>query len=133
MHREIAAHAMAGAVLEVEPGLPQTRTCERIKLGAGGAFGEHRARDRDMALEHAGEALAHLRRRLADRDGAGDVGGAVLVLRAGIDQEQLARLDRPIGLAGDAVVHDGAVRAGARNSWKGNILERTTLAPEGFE
>jgi hypothetical protein len=42
------------------------------------------------APEHAGEAVAHLRRRLADRDGAGDVGGAVLVLAAGADQEQLA-------------------------------------------
>src|SRR5262245_52120617 len=86
-----------------------------------------------MALEHAGEALAHLRRRLADRDSAGDVGGAVLILRAGIDQDQLARLDRPIGLAGDAIVHDGAVRPGARDGWEGHILERAALAPESLQ
>ena len=46
-----------------------------------------------MAAEHAGEAVAHFRARRADRDGAGDVGGAVLVLRAGIDQQQIVRAD----------------------------------------
>ena len=35
---------------------------------------------------------------VADRDGAGDVGGAVEILGAGIDQVELARLERPVGL-----------------------------------
>jgi len=49
-----------------------------------------------MAAQDAGEAVAHLRGRLADRDGAGDVGGAVFILRAGINQQQVATRDPPI-------------------------------------
>ena len=64
MHREIAADAMARAVVEVDPGFPQVLARERIELRASGAFGKHRACDRDMALENAGVAVAHLRRRL---------------------------------------------------------------------
>jgi hypothetical protein len=51
---------------------------KRVELRAGRPVGKDRARDRDVALEHAGEALAHLGGRLADRDRARDVGGAVL-------------------------------------------------------
>ena len=54
------------------------------------------AGDGDMALQHAREALAHLRRRLADRDRAGDVGRAVQILGAGIDQDR-ARPDSSAG------------------------------------
>ena len=79
---------MAGAVIEIDAGLPQELPRQRVELRAGGAVGKYRARDRDMAAQHAGEAVAHLRRRLADRDGAGDVGGAVFILRAGIDQQR---------------------------------------------
>ena len=82
VHRQIAADAVAGAVVEVEAGLP---TAPARANGSSCApvvpSGKHRARDGDVALEHAGEAVAHLRGRRADRDGAGDVGGAVLVLR----------------------------------------------------
>ena len=99
VHRQVAADAVAGAVIEVEPLRPQELARKGIELRAGRAVGKDRARDRDMTLEHAGETVAHLGGRRADRDGAGDVGGAVLVLAAGIDQEQLARRDRAIGLA----------------------------------
>jgi hypothetical protein len=43
------------------------------------------ARAMDMAFEHAGETVAHLRAGIADHHGAGDVGGAIL--GAGVDQE----------------------------------------------
>ena len=99
VHRQIAADAVAGAVIEIEPGLPQELPRQRVELRAGGAVGKHRARDRDMALEHAGEAVAHLGARRADRDGAGDVGGAVLVLAAGIDQKEFAGRDAAIAPA----------------------------------
>ena len=80
VHREIGADAMAGAVVEVEPGAPQSLRANASICAPVVPFGKHRARDRDMALEHAGEAVAHLGGRAADRDRAGDVGGAVLVL-----------------------------------------------------
>ena len=51
----------------------------------------------------------HLARRLADGDRARDVGGAVEILGARVDQKQLARLELAVGRRGDAVVDDGAV------------------------
>ena len=42
----------------------------------------------------------HLGARRADRDGARDVGGAVLILRAGIDQKEFARRDARLVLRG---------------------------------
>src|SRR5262245_55429256 len=86
-----------------------------------------------MALEHAGEAIAHLVRWRTDGDGAGDVRGAIEILRAGIDQVELARLDPAIGGLGDAVVDDGAVGAGAGDAVEAEILEQLVLAAEGGE
>ncbi len=104
-----------------------------FELGAGRSLGKDRARDRDVTLEHPREAVAHLGAGLADRNGAGDVGGAVLVLAAGIDQEQLAGRDGAIGLARDAVMHDRAVGAGAGDGGKGNVLEQAGVAAKAFE
>src|SRR6478672_9956687 len=98
MHREIAADAVAGAVLEIDAGLPQELPRQGVELRAGGAVGKYRARDRDMAAQDASEAVAHFRRWFADRDGAGGVGGAVLILRAGIDQQQVAGRNPPVAL-----------------------------------
>jgi len=44
--------------------------------------------------------VPHVVGRRADGNGAGDIGGAVLVLAAGIDQEKLTRRDAAI--AGNA-------------------------------
>ena len=112
MDRKIAADAMAGAVLEIEAGLPQELTRQCVDLRAGSAIRKHGARNRDVTVQHAGKSVAHFRGRLADRNGAGDVGGAVFVLRAGIDQQKIARRYPPVAFAGDAVVHDRAVRTG---------------------
>ncbi len=81
-----------------------------------------------MAFQHQGVALAHLRRRLADGDGAGDVGGAVQVLGPGIDQQQAARLGLADLRAGRPVVDDGAVGAGAGDGVERQVLQR----PGGF-
>ena len=122
MHREIAADAVPGAVLEIEAGLPEILSRQAVELRAGGAVGKYRPRDRDMTAQHAGETVAHFFDGFADRDGAGDVGGAVFILRAGIDQQEIAGRDPPVAPAGDAVVHDGAVRAGAGDGRKRHVL-----------
>src|SRR5262249_15359333 len=84
-------------------------------------------------LENAGEAVAHFGGRLADRDGAGNVGGAILVLAAGVDQKQFTRRNHAIAPAGDAVMHDRAVGARAGDGWKGDVLEQPGVAAKAFE
>ncbi|GCC46735.1 hypothetical protein chiPu_0030840, partial [Chiloscyllium punctatum] len=86
-----------------------------------------------MAAQHAGEAIAHLCGRAADRDGAGDVGGAVLILRAGIDQQEIAGHDAAVGLARHAIMHDGAVRPGAGDGRERDVLQRAGLAAERLQ
>ncbi len=105
VHAEVGADAVAGAVVVVEAGGPQRRAGQGVEGRAGGAGREAHAGQRQVALQHQGEALAHLGGRLADGDRAGDVGRAVQVLGAGIDQQQRAGLQllRPAaGSAGSA-------------------------------
>jgi len=52
---------------------------------------------------------------------------------AGIDQEQLPLLDAPIALAGDAVMHDGAVGSCARDCRKRDIFELAGLVAKAFQ
>ena len=80
--RKVAADAVPGAVVEIEPRFPERLAGEAVELRAGDALGEHGAGDGDVPLQHARETVLHLGRRRAHGDGAGDVGGAVLVLRA---------------------------------------------------
>ena len=86
-----------------------------------------------MALEHAGEAVAHLGRGLADRHRAGHVGGAVEILRARIEQIEGAGFEPLFGLRHRPVVDDGAVRPGAGDRRKAQIAEIFALAAKGFE
>ena len=86
-----------------------------------------------MALEHEREALAHLRRRLADGDRARDVGGAVEILRAAVDEEQLARAQLAVGRGVDAVVHDGAIGPAAGDRVEADLAELIRRAAEAFE
>ena len=51
---------MADAMIEIEPRLPKITAREAIELRARNALGKHRARDGDMALEHAREMIAQL-------------------------------------------------------------------------
>src|SRR5262249_58564833 len=115
VHGEIAADAMAGAVVEIDPRLPQIAAREGIELGAGRGVGKYGARERNVALEHEREARAHLRSRLTDGNGAGNVRGAILILAAGIDEEQLAGHDRAIGARRHTIMHDGPVGPRACN------------------
>src|SRR5262249_39955507 len=86
VHAEIRTDAVAGAVIVVEAGLPQAHPRQRVKLVATGALWKAYARERDMAFQHAREAILHLRRRAADGDGSRDVGGAIEILAAAINE-----------------------------------------------
>ena len=71
-----------------------------------------------------------LGRLRADRDGAGDVGGAVDILGTGIDEIGLAGFERPVGALARPVVDDGAVRPGAGDRVEAEIAEEIALPPE---
>src|SRR5579864_5436532 len=133
MHRQIAADPMPGTVVVIETDLPQRPPGEPVELRPGRALREARGRQRDMALEHPSEVLAHLVARLADRDGAGDIGGAVEILRAGIEQIERARLEQLLGLRAGAVMHDGAIRPGPRDRREAEVAEKLAFLAEGFE
>src|SRR5262245_2448809 len=66
VYGQVAADTVAGAMIEIEARNPQILARKRIELRTGGAVGEYRARNCDVAFEHAGEAVAHLGGRLAD-------------------------------------------------------------------
>ena len=62
---------MAGAVVEVEPGLPQRPAGEGIELRAAGPPRKDGAGDGDMALEHQRIGVAGLFSGAADGDACG--------------------------------------------------------------
>ena len=66
----------------------------------------------------------------AGPDGAGDIGGAVEVLAAGIDQIDLVRPDRAVGFRGNAVVDDGAMLPRAGNGREAFAAEQGNRLPE---
>src|SRR5258705_11950327 len=95
---EEASDAVAGAVRVIEPGLPQRTAGEAVELRAARALGEDRGGDRDVALKDSRKAVAHLVGRFADRHGARDVGRAVAILSARIDQMKAALFEVAVGL-----------------------------------
>ncbi len=105
MDREIRPDAVSRAVVEIEAGAPKRAARQRIDLGPIGSRRKDCASDRDVTFQHTGEPVAHERARPPDGDRAGDIGRAVFVLRAAVDEKNAA-LDFPIGLFADPVVRD---------------------------
>ena len=64
VNAQIAADAVARAMVEVHPAAPQRAARQHIELGPGRAGGKDRAGQGDMALEDTGEAVACLGIRL---------------------------------------------------------------------
>src|SRR5260370_38290072 len=130
---EIAAGAMAGTGVAMEPLLPQRAAREGVELSSGGALRKPRHGQRDVALENPGEAVAHFVIRLADRDRPGDIGGAVEILRTRIEELRHPRLDPLFAVRGRPVMHDRAVRPGPRDRRKAQVAEILAGAAEAFE
>ena len=68
-----------------------------------------------MALQHPGVVAALVVGQRADGVGAGDVGGAAVILAAVIDEQETARLDDAVHVALGVVVHHGGVGTVGRN------------------
>ena len=67
----------------------QRRTeIQRVEVDAARPLGKARSGDGDHALQDQRELDPRLVRHLSDRDGAGDVGRAVLILCSAVEQQQ---------------------------------------------
>src|SRR3546814_1794580 len=86
-----------------------------------------------MALQHASEAVPRFRRRLAERDGAGDIGGAIGIWAARSDQIKLAWLKPAIGLFRGAVMDDRAMRPRAGDCVERQVAKLTGLLAQGMQ
>ena len=91
---------------------------EGVDLRAARPLGEHRARDRDMALEHAGEAVAHLR-------GSGGRRTIVRVMSVvpssywpPLSMRKMPAADPEIRSLADAIMRNRRVRARRRRWWE---------------
>ena len=88
-----------------------------------------------MALQDPGKPLAQFERGggRPGPDRAGDVGGAVQVLGAAIDQVDLVGAERAVGFRGDPIVDDRTVIAGARNGREALAAEALDRLAQGQE
>ena len=92
---------------------------------------ERRARAVEHAHQDAREALLLALGRRAEGEGAGDVGGAVGVLGAAVDQVEAARPQVRVRLRRRAVVDDGAVGRVAADGLEAVVLVLGRLGAEG--
>ena len=86
-----------------------------------------------MTLQNQGVAVAHLVAGVADGHGAGDVGGAVEILGAGVHQQQVSRPGPAVGLAGRAIVDHGPVGTGAGDGVEGQVPQLARGGAEALE
>ena len=85
-----------------------------------------------MALEHAGEAVFHFNCRFAwaDPDGAGNVGGAVQILPAAIDEIDAVGGNAAVGAFIDLIMAMRAIGASGRDGVERQILEHAGIFAE---
>ena len=130
--REIRPDAVSRAMVEIEARSPKRGARQRVDLRAVRSRREDRAGDGDVALQHAREAVTHERARPSDSDRARDVGRAVFVLRAAVDEENAA-IDFPVGLFADPIMRDRRIRASAGDGREREILERRARSPKRLQ
>ena len=116
---------MACAVVEIQPDLPKRRARQRVELHAVCAGRKMRHGQRNMAAQDAGESIyrAAWGRAALDQNCARDIGCALLILAATINQIKVTGLNAAIGFLGDAIMHNRAIRAGAGDGVKAQIQQ----------
>ena len=125
MDRQVAAHAVAGAVAVIDPAVPQMHPRQRVERAAARAVGEFLHVELDVALQHASVALDHFGTRLAraDPNRTGDVGGSVQILAARIDQIDRRWRDRDIAVFVDLVVWQGGMRPRSADGVEAGVFQ----------
>jgi len=116
VHRQIAADAVP-VPWSKSMRLPTVLARERVELRARDAVG-NTARRAAMWPFSTRVKRSRISAVGYDENRAGDVRGAVFVLAPLSSQEQLVIPDSAVGGSRHAVMHDRAVRSGARDGWE---------------
>ena len=95
MDAEIVAYAVARAVAEVAPCLPQRFTGKGIYLTAGRAFGEHSHRKVNHSFENKGVVLPFKGGAWSCRNGSGYVRCSGKVLTSRVHKIEPVAFDNP--------------------------------------
>ena len=124
---------MAGAAAVVDLVRPQRPARKGVQRKAGAVVKEHRARHVDVALQHPGVIAALVAGQRADRVGAGDVGGAAVILAAVVDQQKAVRLDGGVRAGLGVVVHHRGVGAPGGNGREAVVKIAGLFAAAGLQ
>ena len=68
--------------------------------------------------------MPHFEARVADGQCAGDVGGAILILRAAVDQQEAVGIQGAVAFLGNPVMDHGPVRAGTADCIKADVMQQ---------
>ena len=109
------ADAVAGAAAVIDEVLPQRLTGDGIQHVAVAVVQPDGLGNVDMALQRPGVEPLFVLGQLAQRVGAGDVGGAVHVGRAAVHQQKALLFELGVVFLGGMVVHHGRITAVGRN------------------
>lgn len=130
MHAHQVADAVARAAAIVDAHIPNRAAREDIQADARHAVQEFGVRQIQHAAQHSREVLFLLIRHGAERKGAGDIRRAFQILSAGIDEQQVARLDDRVGFRRSAVMHHRGVGAISANGVEAR-RNKVILVPDG--
>ena len=133
MHRQKGPHAVACAMVKILSRLPQSLTRQGIKVTPCQPARPARTADGDDPLQHASVTGPRLLARIAYGHGAGDVGRALAVLGAGINQQQLVLVDGAVAFVGDTVVHNGPVGPRPADRVKRDVMQSIGGTAEPFQ
>ena len=130
VHVHEVAHAMAGAMAVVALLLPHGLAADGIQQRTGNAFREDRLGQRDVCLQHQRVVTLVRGAGRPYRHHAGDVGGAVQVLTAGINQQEAITTDLAERLGRGRIMGQRGVGIEAGNGAKAGRNEIRPLAAE---
>ena len=105
VHVEIGAHAVPGAMHIVHALAPHGTPGEYVQLGSRGSARKLAKLKLDVPLENERVDAPLFVCERAERYGAGDIGGAVFVLRATVQQQEAPWLQRRVGVGRGLVAH----------------------------
>ena len=130
VHIQQIANAVAGAVVVIQSQLPQRHTRQHVEVDAGAALLEAGGRHVQMPAQDGGIVPLLLLGQFADGHGSGDIGAALEVVSAGVDQEEAVVSNGDIGFFRRLIVDDRAVFSGGDDGGKALVDEIRAFTAE---